>query len=394
MTNSLRMLHIMFAGLLSCMWLYFIFTASPNAQPNETPKSSTPPTTKQSELVKPKPTKIQLMAVGDIMMHGMQIKSGETKTGYDFTPFFKFVAPILGQADLALGNLETTLAGAAAKFTGYPMFNAPDELALALKKANFDVITTSNNHSLDRGEKGLLRTIEQLKKHGFHQTGTFTSKSARDQPLIVTVKDIKIAILAYTYGTNGIKIPDGKPYLVNLLDPNLMAADIKKAKSLGADLVTVLPHFGNEYWRKPSDQQKTVVNSLFKAGADLILGSHPHVVQPYEIRQIKDANGNIRTGVVIYSLGNFIANQLDHPKNIGGIFAVSISKENGVTKIGNTKFIPTYVNRYYAQGKPVFNVLPMLQTLQNKSYPPFKTKDYQRLQNYYTEIMKHVTSNP
>lgn len=412
--KNFSLLHFAVGGLLLICWLAMTLsagapaTAESKTQPENlsaTPSFSNPAKlTGPSKLTQPpqspqapaKPVDIELMAVGDIMMHGMQIKAGKLANSnrYDFASFFKFVAPTLQRADLAIGNLETTLAGEAARFTGYPMFNAPDELAFALKNAHFDVITTANNHTLDRGEKGLLRTIDQLKKHRFYHTGSFRSQKERDEPLIIDVKSIKIAILAYTYGTNGIPIPKGKPYLINLLDQRLMAADIQKARAKGADVVAVFPHFGPEYWRKPSDDQKRTVDFLFRAGADLIFGSHTHVVQPYEVRTLTDANGRQRKGVVIYSLGNFIANQMEHPRNIGGILSVRLQKANNKVTIGKTTFIPTYVHRFNSGGKPVFNVLPMAEILQKRNYSPFNAADYQRFEQRYLEITRHVISKP
>ncbi len=376
---------------VTAMWLLIILLN--DTTPN---KISKPPTSSKPKVVQqpPNPSELHLMAVGDIMMHEPQIVAGETANGYNFDSFFEHIAHVLEPADFAFGNLETTLAGEAARYAGYPMFNAPDELADALKKANFDVITTANNHSLDRFEKGLLRTIEQLDRVGLLHTGTFASPEERDQPLIIEKNDIKLGVLAYTYSTNGVPIPKGKPYVINMMDKPLMAADIMLAKQAGVDLVVIAIHFGPEYWTKPSDEQKQIVDFLFESGADIILGSHPHVVQPYEVREWLDDNGQPRKGIVIYSLGNFISNQRDKPRDIGGILSIKLRKQNGATSITEHEFIPTYVHRYVSNGKRVYNVLPMAETIKERNYPPFRTNDYVELEERYNKMMEHVTSAP
>lgn len=337
---------------------------------------------------------LNLMAVGDIMMHSPQVTAGKTSTGYDFRSFFQYIAPTLEKADLVFGNLETPLAGPQTGFTGYPMFNAPDEYADALKASHFNVLTTANNHALDRREAGILRTIEQLNQRGISHTGTFQTAEARNQPLIIEKNNIKLGILAYTYGTNGMTTPAGRSYLVNRIDKQLMQQDIAKAKAAGVDLVVVAMHFGNEYQRKPSTYQKDNVDFLFSAGADIILGSHPHVVQPYEIRTIPNADGTTRKGVVIYSLGNFISNQRDNPTDIGGILSINIVKSDNKIDIKETSFIPTYVHRYYTGSKRVYNVIPMEQTIMKHNYRPFTEADYTRLKSRYEEMMVHAVSAP
>ncbi len=355
------------------------------------PPSLTPvPLTPTDPPPPPQTDRLHIMAVGDIMMHEPQITAGQFGDTYDFTSFFEFIAPTLEVADLAFGNLETTLAGKALRYAGYPMFNAPDELADALQAAHFDVITTANNHSLDRKEKGVLRTLEQLDRVGLLHTGTFASAEARDQPLMLTKNNITLGVLAYSYGTNGVKIPDGKPYLINLIDEPLMARDIAAARVAGADFVVVNLHFGPEYKRFPSEWQKKTVDFLFDAGADLIFGSHPHVVQPYELRELTKPDGSKRTGAVIYSLGNFISNQRDEPRDIGGIFSLRLSKTGGLSRIDEAAFIPTYVHRYETAGRRVYNVLHMADLLAKRDYAPLSAGQYEQLQVRYDEMMEHV----
>lgn len=333
---------------------------------------------------------VTLMAVGDLMMHDEQMAAGQTTTGYDFSSFFSYISPTLNKADLVMGNLETTFAGQARGYHGYPRFNAPDEYLTALKAAHFNVLTTANNHSLDFGEQGVLRTIQQLDKFGVIHTGTFAFEQTRSKPVIFKRNKIKIGVLAYTYGTNGIPLPKGKPYIVNLIDKARMQADIARTKAAGADLVVVAMHFGSEYQRLPNTYQKSNVDFLFQAGADIILGSHPHVLQPYETRTFKNPDGSTRTGVVIYSLGNFVSGQRNDYKDFGGILSVVIKKSDDVVKITKATFIPTYVNRYFVHGKRVYNILPIGDTLQKHNYPPFTSQNYAWLATKYAEIQSHM----
>ncbi|HEY0829435.1 MAG TPA: CapA family protein, partial [Bacilli bacterium] len=252
-----------------------------------------------------------LVAVGDVMMHSPQITAGYDKATqtYNYDSFFSEVKAILSTGDWAVANLETPLAGKEAGYSGYPQFNAPAELADAMKNAGFNIITTANNHSLDRREHGVINTLEHLHARGLTTVGTAISQTDANKITIVTKNEISMAILAYTYGTNGIPIPEGKDYLVSLIDEEKMIQDIARAREQGVDLVTIVLHFGLEYQRQPNEQQKQLVEHLIKAGADIILGSHPHVVQPYQFIDTVGIDGLMKRGLAIYSMGNFISNQ-------------------------------------------------------------------------------------
>jgi poly-gamma-glutamate capsule biosynthesis protein CapA/YwtB (metallophosphatase superfamily) len=341
--------------------------------------------------------KVTLMAVGDIMVHQEQLEAAwdvQRKT-YDFSPFFAKVSPILQQGDIVIGNLETTLSGSDLRFTGYPQFNSPESLAAVLKQTGFTVLTTANNHSLDRREQGVLRTIAHLDQAGLAHTGTFRSEKERNQPLILEKNGIRLAVLAYSYGTNGIPIPKGKPYLVNLIQPDLIKADIARAKAIGADLVAVGLHFGAEYQRTPNQTQKKIADFAIQAGADLVIGHHPHVVQPYEWRTVTQPDGSKRTGFVAYSLGNFISAQRHEYKDVGGILKLTIHKRaDGKTVLESPEFIPTYVHYYRKTGKRHYVIYPLPQILQAKAKadPLLNADMYRYLQRIYKEITVHVTS--
>lgn len=264
-------------------------------------------------------TRLSLLFVGDIMQHDSQIKAAYDpvlKT-YDYNPCFQFVKPYFESVDLAIGNLELTLAGP--PFKGYPQFSAPDALAFALRDAGMDVLVTANNHSVDRGRKGVDRTIQLLDSAGILHTGTFrdTVDRMNDYPMLLEKNGVKLALLNYTYGTNGI--PVTKPNVVNLIDTAVIRKDMVKAKEANPDLIVVFTHWGLEYQSQPSKEQKRLTEFCFQLGAHVVMGSHPHVIQPMEWRKEKNQ-------LVVYSLGNFVSGQRDRYKNGGAMVRMDFSK--------------------------------------------------------------------
>jgi poly-gamma-glutamate synthesis protein (capsule biosynthesis protein) len=324
------------------------------------------------------------IGVGDIMSHAPQLPGAydaATKS-YNFDPYFEPVKPILQSGDWVMANLETPIGGPDFGYTGYPSFNAPFELAEALKNAGFNMLSTANNHSLDKGERGLRNTIDNLKELGFSFAGTAASQEEADAPVLVERNGITMGILSYTYGTNGIPIPEGKPYLVNLISEEAIKSDIKKLRGAGADLVTVALHFGIEYQTSPSEEQKNLARSLAASGADIIAGSHPHVVQPYEMVESFDEDGNRKECLIIYSMGNFISNQRGESKDYGVIFKVSVSKNmtEGGTVIKEVEAIPTWVHRYKPDKHFRYRILPVEDVLAASNDDLLTPTDYETLQ--------------
>jgi poly-gamma-glutamate capsule biosynthesis protein CapA/YwtB (metallophosphatase superfamily) len=346
-------------------------------------------------------TEARLIAVGDIMMHLPQTRSGynpATRT-YNFDSFFTEVSPLLSKGDWVIGNLETPLAGADLGYTGFPQFNAPPELADSLKQAGFNILTTTNNHSLDRREKGIIRTLENLRSRGIVPVGTAASPEEAEIITMVRHHDITMAVLAYTYGTNGIPVPEGKPYLVSLIDEERMKEDIDRARNLGADLITIALHFGNEYQPEPTKEQQALVAALFREGADIILGSHPHVLQPYEIVDVTTVEGIHKKGIVIYSMGNFISNQdrflnRNKPTDVGVIFEVGIRKHfpSLTVELIDIKTTPTYVHKHQVEGKLQYRILPLESVLTDRNDTLLLPQDYERLETYYHEASTHLES--
>lgn len=346
-------------------------------------------------------TEASLVAVGDIMVHSPQLPGyyDASADTYDFSPWFKLVKPILKQGDWVFGNLETPLAGEDLKYSGYPRFNAPTELAGTLQDTGFQILSTANNHTLDRGFVGLTRTLHNLRDNGLVPVGTNESTTDAKRLVIEERNGIKLGFLAYTYSTNGIPIPKDHPYAVNMIDVPAMTEDIAKLRQAGADAIVVSVHDGIEYQRMPNDSQRSVAKQLIEAGADIILGSHPHVVQPYETIEVQDPlrPDGVRRGFVIYSLGNFISNQKDDWKDVGVILQLKLTKttdSNGKswTEWSDVQTTPTYViTRMIAKNKH-YTIVPLSVALANRSSKTWTEAEYSKMNELLEGITHHLQS--
>ncbi len=273
---------------------------------------------------------VTLLAVGDLMVHKAQLTAAYSHGAYDFAPSFRAIASRISAADIAAGNFETTLRTSG--FTGYPCFRSPTAFARALKGAGFDVLTTANNHTLDGGATGVRYTSDYLTHIGIKHAGSNGISSTT-----VVHDGVKICFLAFTYGTNGISSPF--PGAVMRLVPTAMASKIAKARTT-ADLVVVVPHFGSEYVRTPEAKTKATARALIDAGADLVLGSHPHVVRP-----VVKYHGHY----IVYSMGNFISAMTNTYTDLGIMVSATITRRGGLTKVASLKVLPVY--RDYSPGK-------------------------------------------
>lgn len=270
------------------------------------------------------------------MVHTPQLTAARISDGYDFSPSFTYLKPVIEEADLAVVNLETTLAEKGA-YTGYPLFRSPATMANAMREAGFDVALLANNHCMDYGARGARETIEALDRAGLKHTGVFLNSRERNaRPhLYLQVNGISIALLNYTYGTNGM--PVVKPTVVNRLDTVQMKEDIRRAKEWMPDCLAVALHWGIEYERKPNREQRRMAEFLRREGVQLIIGSHPHVVQPIA----QDSLG----GLTIFSLGNFLSNQHKRYTDGGLIVRIELEKKGDDPLQMSYRPIPVWVDR-------------------------------------------------
>ena len=309
---------------------------------------------------------VKLSFVGDLMVHSRQLYEAYNADDgtYDFGYSFEFVRDHIASADYAIGNLETVLGGKETGYTDFPAFNAPDEFALALREAGFDMLTTANNHCNDRGESGIIRTIDVLDSLGLDHIGTYKSEEEQNKILIREIKGIKFAFLSFTYGTNGISLASGKPYLANIMSKELIKEDIERAKDENPDVIIVLPHMGGEYESQPSEEWKDWTHFMLDCGADIVVASHPHVIQPVEFVGISNGGKETRSCFIAYSTGNFLSSQREPPTDAGMILNLYFERdETGKVFLSEVSYIPTWVKFIDDNGCFDITVLPVWDTL-------------------------------
>jgi len=329
---------------------------------------------------------IKLSVVGDLMCHAPQYNSANIDSGdaFDFKDVFSQIDPLLRNADFTLGNLETVISENNSKLSGYPNFNSPVEFVTSLKSVGFDILFTANNHSFDKGRKGLLSTISNIKKSGIHYVGTYNSNADKDSIRIFKRNGISFALLAYTYGSNEFPPEKNSKYGIKIIDKNRIKNDLTNAAELSPDLVIVYFHFGKEYQRKPSKYQRNIVSFAIKNGADIILGSHPHVIQPIE--KFKSNSGRIDSGFVAYSLGNFISNQRWRYSDGGGILNISINKNinTGFVFINKINFLPTWVFKGEIDNKVQYRILSKKTSTDTLGY--LTSEDKLNMNRFYDDV--------
>ncbi len=328
---------------------------------------------------------------GDILTHlsvltaAKDAKSGE----YIFDPFFEYVKPYIEKADYAVTNLEVTLAGTenGRTYTGYPRFNSPDSIATALKNAGFDMAMTANNHCYDTGLNGLQRTLRILANNGLNTLGTVYSKDAQKH-LVKNVNGIHIGMVCYTFETgdaypnrpsiNGLLTSETSVGHINSFDYNQldkfyaeMEAHVTNMKAEGADATILYIHWGNEYQLSPTSVQKKIAQKICDLGIDVIVGGHPHVIQPMDLLE-STVNSNHKT-VCLYSTGNFLSNQRRNLMDLktgntedGIIFSVSFTKySDGTVLLEDANVIPTWIYLHKENGKNRYSILPLDKSIEN-----------------------------
>ncbi len=294
---------------------------------------------------------VTMVFAGDVMHHMPQLYAAyEPSTGdLDYFPPFRYLKPYIKDADWATANLETVFGGK--PYSGYPRFSAPDELFDALKDCGFDFLQLANNHILDRGSAGLERTVELIESGGLKSVGAYISAEHRSNsyPFIVYIRGVKLAFLNFTYGTNGL--PTRNPNIVNKLDTAEMLNDLQQLKEEKPDIIIALPHWGDEYVLQSNNTQKLLARFLAANGVDLIMGSHPHVVQDAEL-----INDGSKLVPVIYSLGNLISNQRDRHQHGGILTKVKINIKQKI--VSSVAVIPFYVYKGTLDSKENYYLIP------------------------------------
>ncbi len=297
----------------------------------------------------------RILLVGDVMQHLTQLNAARTPDGsYDYTECFRHVKPLFDSADLVIANLETTITYTG-RYRGYPMFASPPELVYALREAGVDVAVTANNHSCDRGATGIRHTLMALDSAGILHTGTQgdTLASGSSAPLCLESGGIRIALLSYTEWTNGLPVPKGTH--VNLIDTTRIARDLASLAPRNPDCIIVYYHWGEEYRRYPSRAQRELAEWTHRHGADLVVGSHPHVIQPFEA--ILRADSSL-CGATFYSLGNFVSNQRERHTDGGVAVWVEIERRDSLPITYRFSHQLTWVHTPWREGHVRHTILP------------------------------------
>lgn len=324
-------------------------------------------------------SEVSMLFVGDIMQHDGQIEAAYNKTSdsYEYDDGFKYVRPIIESYDIRVANLEVTHAGK--PYKGYPQFSAPDELSETLVNAGFNLILTANNHSCDGGSKGVIRTLDVLDRLGVQHTGTFRSaeERAKNYPLIMDKNGIKIAMLNYTYGTNGLSV--AAPLIINYIDSAVIKNDVERAKQLGAEYIVCNMHWGTEYKPLPNGYQKRFESYCYDLGVDMVIGGHPHVVQPIEKKIVEG-----KEKLTVWSLGNFVSNMKIRYTRGGVMVGTKIEKVDNQIKIKEANYCLVYVHPRQEGATKQYYILPEFDY--NSYRPDFLSKeDLVKMNEFYSD---------
>lgn len=368
-----------------------------NTKDKNNKKSKTKDKAKKKSNLEIKTLKIK--AFGDIMGHEGQVLYAKNKGNgeYDFSDQFIYLKDFVSDSDISIANYEAT-SNPNINLSGYPRFNLPVSYPKYIKDAGFDILTTANNHSLDSGEEGVFTTIKAIEDVGLSHVGT--QKEDESRILYKTVNDIKIAFLSYTYGANGLEnnvVNYDVNKILNFLDEELIQKDIKIAKNNNADFVIIYPHWGYEYQSYPDQSQIELGRKMIDWGADIVIGNHPHVVQPAEFYETEDG----RRGFIAYSLGNMISEQ--SYETIGDIrteqsvaYEIDISKyiNSDYTNIDNVKAYPLWVGKTYNEYGSSVRTYIVKDFLQDGKYASeVNENQIKRLEQAQEMVDKTVTTN-
>lgn len=335
----------------------------------------------------------KLTFTGDIMVHSYQYNEAydaQTDT-YNFMHNFQDMKKYFEKADCVIGNIETTFGGTV---SDYPMFSTPDSFIDALKDAGFDILTTANNHCMDSGSDGLIRTLDKLDEYGISHMGTYRTEEESQNILVQNINGINVAFLSYTYGTNGIPVKNS--YMVNIIDDTTkdkIKSDIEKAREI-SDIVVVMPHMGTEYKETPDDYVVEYIDEMFNWGADIVVASHPHVLLPMEYKTVVDEDGTERQCFVMYSMGNFISSQTTVPRNASILLNIDIKKiDDNKATVENVSFVPIWTQFRCTDGIDHFvvrSVYEMLTLPVDEQNALLRQKDIARLNDIHYETTKKL----
>ena len=354
--KNIKNIFIITVIFILTLGLYLSYTMNFDFSNNEN-KIGEAKNLKTEKTKKEDKSEVKILAMGDMIFHQPIVKNYRSNDTYDFTPIFANISADINEADLALANFEGSV-NSNRKLSGFPLFNFPKETIYSLKNAGFDALSTANNHALDTGLDGIGETIFHIKESGMKNFGTLTEDG--DKGIIIEKNGIKIGLISFTDTLNGMdSLMRGKEYSVNTFAQDVKS-DIQNLKD-NCDIVIVYPHWGNEYQLVPNERQIFLKEMLQESGADIILGSHPHVLQRYEVE-----DKNNKKYFTIYSMGNALSNQrVENLKksgvDTGVLIKLVIEKDNvsGETKLKSYGVYPTYVNRYHANGKLNYDLVKL-----------------------------------
>ncbi|OED31929.1 capsular biosynthesis protein [Planococcus maritimus] len=337
--------------LISRKWCMSCLAAMGILSTSELPAAAEPAPTEFTERSMPlavtperlaRKNRVSLSAIGDVLIHELVYEDAKTGAAYNFNSMFEPIQPFLETADVTIANSESIIGGSDIGVSTYPSFNSPFELGDAMKAAGIDAVSMANNHTLDRGVKAIENAVTYWRDIGVVSSGAYLSAQQRADIPVLERNGITLSFLSYTYGTNGIPTPARQPYLVNRIDREVIREDLAAARKK-SDVTVLSLHFGNEYETMPTQEQLELARFAADNGADIILGHHPHVLQPPA--WIDTADG--RRSFVFYSLGNFLSGQKGVERRIGGIAHLEIEKritaDGSNISLTNPAFTPTFV---------------------------------------------------
>ncbi len=342
---------VFFSAVLVCLMI----TGCSSSQDSNPPLSHSIKKVTLNDKAPVRPEKrISVSAVGDMLIHDRVYNDAKTADGFNFMPMLEDVKPYLIDTTITMANQETMIGGEEIGLSSYPSFNTPQEFGDALKNLGVDVVTLANNHTLDRGEEAVISALNHWDSLGMMYTGAYRDKKDKNTTRVFSTDEgIDVSFLSYTYGTNGIPVPEGKGHLVNLIDKQQIKDDVSQAEQ-ESDATILSLHFGDEYEPLPNKEQKELMEFAADLGVDVVIGHHPHVLQPVEWVSGQDGHKML----AVYSLGNFFSGQNALEKRIGGVMKFDFVKENGQLNVEDPRFLLTYVT---SEGSHSYEVLPMNQ---------------------------------